>query len=390
MGADAPDTTTSSTITLNNNSGIDLEIHETLTGHFEDSILITELSQKYPDVPIFPDVNVRELTGGESNPVFLTLPIGQANVVSGNKRFYGEDFLTVMEQQVRANKPVGLMGHLAKEDRATAFPLEAVHWVGCQRFGELLLGKGYLPEGEARTRLQRYRATNKKIATSIDATGDFVWDEQLKASKLIAETFQLGQIDIAPADRAGVRSLAAVPVLTQEMADTNFGSYVVKEERDMGKDEVIRELTAEDASALPQSVKDELQKRYLAEMRKSLGLGESDDVVAIVKTLQSGAAINEQTAINNRITELVSDEKTGIKSKSVRAMVTELVKKSNPKDIAEAEKIYEITVESDMVKEALQEFMQDTMGPPQRTATQPRTESSKGKFFIIPEIPEED
>src|SRR6476620_2751649 len=142
--------------------------HEPLTGQFHDTLAITEFQGDLPEVPIYKDIDIRELTGGEKNPVFVTLPIGKAGSLSGNRRFYDEAFIQELDKQVREGKPVGLMGHLSEEMRSFAFPPEAVHWVGTMRMKEFLLGKGYLPEGESRARLQRYRATKKKIATSID------------------------------------------------------------------------------------------------------------------------------------------------------------------------------------------------------------------------------
>ncbi|MCL4863380.1 MAG: hypothetical protein KJZ93_28510, partial [Caldilineaceae bacterium] len=152
-------------------------VAETLTHQrLSDVMLVWEFKGKYPDVPIATGVDYDALVEGDSDPVFVTLPIGKANVKSGNKRFYDDKFVAELERQVLANKPVGLMGHLSAEARATEFPSEAVHWIGARRVGELLWGKGYVPPGDARARLKRYRASGKKIATSIDAMVEGIWD----------------------------------------------------------------------------------------------------------------------------------------------------------------------------------------------------------------------
>jgi hypothetical protein len=180
-------------------------------GPVRDVMIISEFKGKPPNVPFADGVDVSELTEGDDAPVFVTLPIGLVNAKSGNKRLYDDKFVKELEKQVIANKPVGLMGHLSLQARATEFPLEAVHWVGALRVGELLFGKGYVPPGEPRGRLKRYKATKTKIATSIDCIAEGVWDEKEQAYRMKADTLRLGQIDIAPADRAGIADLAAVP-----------------------------------------------------------------------------------------------------------------------------------------------------------------------------------
>src|SRR3972149_11512603 len=112
--------------------------------HVTDVMAVWELRGDYPDVPLAPDVDYAALVAGDEQPMFVTLPIGKVDAKSGNGRYYDESFVQELERQVLENKPVGLMGHLREADRATDFPLEAVHWVGAQRVGELLWGKGYV------------------------------------------------------------------------------------------------------------------------------------------------------------------------------------------------------------------------------------------------------
>lgn len=194
------------------------EIKE-ISGQFADIMVVTELRGAYPNVPIAADVDYAALVAGDPDPSFLTIPIGKANVTSGNKRYYDDAWLQELERQTLANKPIGLMGHLSEAERSTAFPMEAVHWVGAVREqgSDVLWGKAYIVPGEARDRIRRYKAQGKSIATSIDAHADGLWDESLKAYRMDAKTLRLSQIDIAPADRAGVGVLARVPMLTSEM-----------------------------------------------------------------------------------------------------------------------------------------------------------------------------
>ena len=372
-----------------------MEDGEELKGSFHDTLLISEFTGAFPEVPIFRDIDLRELTGGEDKPIFVTLPIGKANAKSGNQRFYDEAFITELEKQVRDNKPIGLMGHLSEDQRAFAFPAEAVHWIGTMRVKEYLIGKGYVPSGDSRNRLQRYRATQKKIATSIDARGDGVWSEQLGAYKMIASTLVLNQIDIAPADRAGISDLSAVPLLTQEMA-TQSGIIVVrpiKESKKVTEEEkkqAMLEMTAADASVLPESVRAAIIQEYSKEIKEALGLTDGN-ILDAVKSIQAKDAAREKAAVSSRITEMATTGDKAIKIEAVREMVIDMVEAKNPLTVADAEKAYAEVLEKPSVKKALDLALQESMGPNQTTPIQNQSGTTagtdpkmKGKWFVLP------
>lgn len=360
-------------------------------GPVRDVMIISEFKGKPPKVPFADGVDVSELTEGDDAPVFVTLPIGLVNAKSGNKRFYDDKFVKELERQVLANKPVGLMGHLSLEARATEFPLEAVHWVGAVRVGELLFGKGYVPPGEPRGRLKRYKATKTKIATSIDCIAEGVWDDSVQAYRMKADTLRLGQIDIAPADRAGIADLAAVPHLTTEMMES--GTYEDDfQEDDMDKAQVIRELTADDAKILPEPVRAAIlqtatpapEVTVVQELRQALGVDDKADLKTLVTEMRKREAEQAKAAVASRITELASDKEKGIKVESVRGLVTELVSARNPQTVAEAESAYNAVVEMQSVKDALKAAVQGTMGPRQTTPVAPQN-GQVGKYFTIPQ-----
>jgi hypothetical protein len=367
---------------------------ENVTGAFHDTLIISEFQGSFPEIPLFKDVDFQELTDGEAKPVFVTLPIGKANVLSGNRRFYDEAFLLELERQVADRKPIGLMGHLSSDQKGWAMPPEAVHWVGAMRVKEYLLGKGFLPMGESRSRLQRYRATGSKIATSIDATGEGVWDDALGAHKMIASTLRLNQIDIAPADRAGIADLAAVPLLTREMAEQG-GIIVVrtqgaKKMTEEEKAQALREMKATDAASLPAEVKAALIQEFTADIRKSLGLGDGD-IVTEVKKIQERDTQREKDAVTARIVEISSTGDKAVKVESIREMVVELVESKAPKTVAEVDTIYAEVLNRPSVKKALQLELQETMGPSQTTPTQSQSSTQsggvpgmKGTWFVLP------
>lgn len=364
-----------------------------IKGEFHDVLIISELRGGYPDVQIASDVDYAGLIAGDPTPVFLTLPIGKAGVTSGNQRYYGEEWLQELERQTMTVRPVGLMGHLSKEARAHAMPLEAIHWVGTLREGDTLWGKGYVPAGEARQRIQRYKAQGKKIATSIDAYGEGQWDDKLKAYRMDPKTMRLGQIDIAPADRAGIPDLAALPILTTEMntpAETPPEQDKEPTMADKTKLDHINEMTAEDARLLPEPVRAAIlasvtvppEVALVAELRNALDLPVTADIKAHLTEMRNVQERQRQDAIKARVRELVEDAEKGVKIVPLRALVTELVHNRKPATPADVDAIFTEVVNSASVKAALGARLIETMGPAQGTPVQGQT--GKANYFVIP------
>lgn len=356
-------------------------------GQFNDVLIVSELRGGFPSIKIPDDVDQAGLTAGDDEPFFLTLPIGKAGVTSGNQRHYDEAWLTELEKQTVANKPVGLMGHLSTADRAHAFPAEAIHWLAVLREGDTLWGKGYVPPGEARKRIQRYRAQNKKIATSIDAEADGAWDEAIKAFRMDARTLKLGQIDIAPADRAGIASLAAVPFVTSEMTPTE---PVIEQEPVMDKLEIINGMTAEDARLLPKAVRDAILAEQAAppevaevqELRQALGVDDKADLPKLVTEMKQAQETQRLATVKTRIRELASDAEKGIKIVPVRTIVIEMVEALEPSTIEEAEAKYNMVATSGPITELLKDRVVQTMGP--RQGTPVASQQGQAKYFPIP------
>lgn len=364
-----------------------------IKGQFADVMVISELRGAYPNVPIAVDVDYAALIAGDAEPTFLTIPIGKANVKSGNNRYYDEAWLQELYRQTLDLKPVGIMGHLSAKQRETEFPPEAVHWVGAVIEQGTLWGKGYVPPGEARDRIKRYKAQGKSIATSIDmGYAEGTWDESLKAYRMDHKTMRLAQIDIAPTDRAGIPELARVPMFTAEMVaeEPATKNVFVEQERNPAMDKltVITEMTAEDARLLPEPVRQAViatvatppEVATVATVRELLGLDAKADVAGAVAEMKRVQAEQAKAAVTSRITELVTD---GIKIETVRPLVTELVTARNPQTVAEAETAYKAVSELESVKALLQARVVETMGPRQRTPVQ--GQNRQNKYFSIPE-----
>lgn len=328
-------------------------------GEFYDLMVITELRGVYPSVPIAADVDYEGLIAGDDKPQFLTIPIAKVNVTSANNRHYDEAFVVELMRQTLANKPIGLMGHLSESERATAFPPEAVHWVGALREGDTVWGKAYVVPGAVRDRIQRYKAQGKAIATSIDAFAKGEWDETLKATRMMADGMKLNQIDIAPADRAGIPSLAAVPMLTNEMVAP---MEELEQENEMSQEEVInelREVTIPPSKGWKVPVQ-ETQTDALASVREMLGVDDDTDIVTLIRELKEQTQVLTQAAIATRISELVNE---GVKLPSARGIVTKLIVAADPRTLAEAETICAQVLEMAEVKELLAYAVQSAGGP---------------------------
>lgn len=361
-----------------------------ISGQFTDIVAITELRGSYPNVPVWPGVDYAALVADDPEPVFLTIPIGKANVKSGNGRYYDDAWLQEFHRQVMELKPVGIMGHLSKTQRETEFPPEAVHWVGAVIEQGTLWGKGYIPPGEARSRIRRYKAQGRALATSFDGFAEGKWDESLQAFRMDAKTLRLGQIDIAPADRAGIADLARLPALTSEMTEPSIDTVIGETKEpimaEKSKLEYIQELTEADARLLPDPVRAAVlatvqpppEVATVATIRETLGLDAKTDVAAHIAEMKRTQAEQAKAAVTNRIKELVKD---GIKLEDVRPLVTELVTARNPQTVEAAEVAYKEVAALPSVTALLQARVVETMGPNQRT---PVAGQGKPRYFDIP------
>lgn len=349
-------------------------------GAFTDVLVVRELRGDYPDVPFFDDVNIEELTRGDDDPTYLTIPIGKINVVSGNNRFYGEAWVQELERQVRAKRPTGMMGH--EDDDPMTFPPEAIFWVGARRIGELLWGKGYLPPGPPRDRVRRYKATNKTLGTSILALAEGTWDKARGALNMLAETLDLRRIDIGPIEKLGIKDLGLVPILTAEMQESEPEQEPITMAE---KQEVLQELRktpVQPHGILPGQAwtpQEPAEVPALVAIRETLGASADADLAKLVRELQERVQEQEKAAVKARITELVNE---GIKVESVRGLVTELVNARNPQTPEDAESAYKQVSEMASVQETLAATVQRVMGPRQTTPVQGQQKTNR--YFQIP------
>jgi len=185
----------------------------------ERSTFISELTKSVA-VPVSPNINITQLTKGDSSPLYMTLPIAEVGKRSKNGLLYDESLVSEIESQIKAGGKTGIFGHIPDGEEAHAFPLPDVYWVGAQRIGKQLYAKGYLATQRAREFYERAGAVLQKAATSIYGLGKR--KNNSDGTHTLSE-FNLQSLDFAPHDRAAL-PLSGEFALTAEMLD--FGAVV--------------------------------------------------------------------------------------------------------------------------------------------------------------------
>lgn len=345
-----------------------------------DVLVVGEFKGAPPDVPLISGINLAELTAGDSDPMFVTLPVAEVDAASANGRYYDAEFVRVLQEQTREKRPGGLRGHLRDEERDSAFPLPEAHWVGVKQVGDTLWAKAYVPPGEFREYVRRLKSTGAKLATSIYGTAEMEWMPERGLWRVVPETFELESIDFAPPERAGVKSLAVVPHITAEMAG--------QEGDTMDKNQVIRELTVDDAVLLPDVVRAAVvdgsaPARLVAEMRKALSLDDKGDVIAAVSGLVKQVAEMTASAVDAAVAAEVA---SAIKVEDARGIVAELVRARKPATVEAVKGIVAEIADSEHVKALLVKLVGETMGEPQRRNAGTPGGDGQGieQFVVIP------
>lgn len=198
----------------------------------------------FPEVPLAPGVEVGELTAGDSDPFFITLPIAEVGLVSANKLRYTEEFCDSLVDQINTDKPTGIRGHIKEDERRYAYPTPAIYWVGAIRETDgKVWAKGYIPPGATREEYRIKKATAAAAATSIYGKPLMIREH---ADGSYTPVLSLEQVDLAPPKRAAHGKGYGFAV-TREMG------MEPKEREPMDKDTlkaVLNELTGRELADL--------------------------------------------------------------------------------------------------------------------------------------------
>lgn len=236
---------------------------------------VAEFRGDFPQIEIDPRIDLDALTNGDEDPFFVTLPVAHAGKVSNNGLEYDEELVSQIANQVVGKG--GIMGHLKKEERDTAFPIEDADWVGVLRQQDTLWGKAYVPPGEAREYIRRLKARGGKLATSIygpykeRVPGEARGSHRLKG-------FRLESLDLAPADRAALNMGGRFAITAQMQSEDEPTG-----DDDMAtREEIIAELTAND---LPASLRETVVNEWQNENQQTDRIAELESQVEDRDTL---------------------------------------------------------------------------------------------------------
>lgn len=220
----------------------------------------------------------------DTDPLFMTLPIGEVNTQSKNGRVYDREFYSELVRQVNEapnNKPVtGIIGHPNPDAVSYEVNLPSIEWVGATLSDDgKVWGKAYVyPEDvKLKNTVKRAKKRGAQIATSI--WGNAVMDGNRATKPTIK------RIDYADPEKAGVSASVATPILTQEMNDTGDNPMP-----DNNNQDVISELRNDRNQAIQElaDVRNELkasqaQVQVISELTELL---DTQDVFKAVSEMQ--------------------------------------------------------------------------------------------------------
>jgi hypothetical protein len=176
-------------------------------------------SGEFPVVETYPEIDTDLLYEDDTKlgvrPFHITLAIAEIGTVSQNGLIYDEELVNTIAEQLRGRG--GVRGHVPKDQMGSAYPLDAVNWIGHKMVDNRLWAKGYIPPGETRGDLRRKMATKGQVGTSV--FGKAI-REQVSAKQWRAKNFQLDSVDLAPPARAAMLVNDGQFTITSETSNT--------------------------------------------------------------------------------------------------------------------------------------------------------------------------
>lgn len=228
----------------------------------ESPIYGVEDAKNFPDVPIFPDIDVQKLTAGDTDPLFVVRPLGVLGAVSNNGLVYDERLLQLIEQQVTAKRPGARLGHVPEENRDWQVPPDQGLWVGVLRENGTLYGKCYiLPNTDLHQMAEKRAAAGAPLSNSMWGKMAVVQGNDGNAHVI---DLNMETIDFVPVERAALGALGGMFDTTSEMeGDTDD---MAEEHSDAAADLALFKKAI--ANIKPEDVHEslsELQRRHVAE-----------------------------------------------------------------------------------------------------------------------------
>lgn len=243
----------------------------------------------FPQIATYSDVNLHELLAGDNDPFFITLALAEIGRVSSNGLLYDEALVESIAEQLKGSG--GIRGHIPDGQESTAFPIDAVDWVGHQIIDKTLWAKAYVRPGETRDHIRRLKARGGSLGTSIYgfATREIVDEEQ---GIWRASPFELHSVDLAPAKMASLQM---------------GGEFQISAETEQAKREAKEEEPAMLAEMRLEDVPERIREQIIEQARLASELARVQEIQAHVDELQSQVAeFERQIGEQNRQMEELS------------------------------------------------------------------------------------
>lgn len=359
-----------------------------------DSYTISEQIQNAPTIPLPEGFDLDKLKKAlkVQELHFATLPIGKAGVVSVNGNSYGVRAMQALVREIKSKMVEGQWGHVKEEDMGTHYEPPAVRWVNAifdEQTG-LAWGKALLLTEEAQRHVNSAEVMGARVGTSIQA-------RNVVREKGEVVDYSLIRLDLANAETVGVPPTAAVPQVSVEMdqgEDEDMPTGTDIQETDARIQEITIDRNAWKARAEAHETTLREQKGLLDdfnEIREMFEIGADDDPVKIVREFRKAHddLVSENVALlegymNNQITEKVKLEKA-------RPMIAKLVRSEKPVTRKQMDRVIEMVLGDDEVKELLKEQVQQQSGPPQsRPNGKPNGQDDNEGYVIYPEKKERE
>ena len=159
-------------------------------------------------IPVYDTVDKALLYEDDPKPFHIVLDVAVLGARSANGLVYDETLMSAYEAQLPGLG--GLRGHLS-EGEWSAYPIEAVDWIGHERVGDTLYAKGYIAPGEHRNAVRRQIARGGKIKTSLDVKAYQEWVDKK------AGTYRLYEIEFFTLDLVHGNKAALAHVLSGDV-----------------------------------------------------------------------------------------------------------------------------------------------------------------------------
>lgn len=358
-----------------------------------------------PSIPFADGVDKEALIEGDTDPIFVTLPIAEVGAKSKNGRIYGQAQVESIVQQINAHRNGGNKGHLRADERSSKFDLPVLQWVGAMLDSNgKAYGKAYIPKyaSDVREYIKNAKATRSRIATSIYGTATMNGDA--------VDKLEIESIDLADPFRAGVSAAVAVPVITTEMKNgdntmsDNTPDVISELRNDRNQAiqelaEVRAELKAEKAKAkviaeLVTLLDTEDVFKRVAEMADNQEKWQpviellGDKPLVKVQEMQTTISDLRHSALVHTIVDAIHEK---VKFENARAAIAEMMGIERDADgVASLNRVYadskeaitrlDALLERDTVKEMIQSMVFKASGG--RTVTHKQFESNWQDAFI--------